>query len=538
MPLSQGQSQRYSPKLAVAQRYLERRVQEAADAPPNRDRRLPTVRCMAAEARVNPATMAKAVGGLVRVGTLCARPGAGVSVVGQIRGTDAQPPVPDRRCSWQRIRDVLVSEVLSGQMVTGELVPSRKELRARFGAGEMSVGRALAALARTGLVVRQGRGFALSAGPSPGATVVVVTVNEDMTQVTRYTNRAAEFWRTLEHECLRRALDLRVVPYAKLVGRAPLDREARTVVEDRMVAGYLVWSHGLRDEADAVVASLAPYGKPVTVTDEHTGVQISPRVARRTRVTLLPVASDEQAGSDVARFLVEAGHRHIAFFTRNRFDRWAERRMRGLRSCLAAMGRAPGAVRHYDAGIPSEWGEFRSRTAAGPQYREQLARLRVAGRSLGGRGKTSVQEVGGQMLNYLWDEYASSHLVPVFGRAVDDGEATAWVCANDEIGRAAIAYLRQCGVTPGVGLSVVGFDDEIVSSGMGLTSYNFGTAAQAVACIRAIVHPSAARPRSGLIVREIPGFVVRRSSTGVPRQESAAGRSGRVLAQSTPTTGG
>jgi DNA-binding LacI/PurR family transcriptional regulator len=282
------------------------------------------------------------------------------------------------------------------------------------------------------------------------------------------------------------------------------------------VAGCLLWSHGLREHAEAIVGALAQYGKPIAVTDEHTGVRVSPQAARGVRVAVFPVASDEHAGEDIGRFLTGNGHRRVAFFTRNRFDTWAMGRFRGVRSWFESAGLRD-AVMLFDAAVPSEWGEFRARVGASCEYQELMRGVANVGCVYGGRGTAEVQEAGLQILNYIWDDYAAAYLVPCFRSAARDRDLTAWVCSNDEVGRAAMTFLRRERLTPGVDRTVVGFDDEIVSSGMGLTSYNFGVAAQAVACVRAVLLPTGVRPGTGVVVREIPGFIVARSSSGRAR---------------------
>jgi len=508
---------RRSPKMAQAMAYLERLL-ESSSADPATPRRLPTIKQLAASAGVNPATMAKVIAALVRQGTLIARHGAGVAVVGPGKSVRCGPAERDRRPSWQHLHEVLVSEITCGRFAGGQALPSRKELRGRFGAGAGTVNRALAALVHDGLAERRGRGFSLRTSPAsaPRAALVVVTATRNMSQLAHCTNRSPEFWRTLEHECLRCALDLRVVPYAQIVGVEPMDAETRSVLADRGVAGYLVWSHGLRGHMEAIVGALAQYGKPIAVTDEHTGVRISPHAARGAPVAVFLVASDEHAGEDVGRFLTGVGHRRVAFFVRNRYDTWATGRLRGLCAWFATAG-LPGAPECFDAAIPEEWGEFRARAVASREYEQVMRRVADAGRAHGGQGTADVQEVGLQLQNYIWDDYAAAYLAPCFRRAARDRDLSAWVCANDEVGRAAMAFLRREGLTPGLDRTIMGFDDEIVSSGMGLTSYNFGVTAQAVACVHAVLQPTSARPGGGVVVHEIPGFIVARSSSGRPR---------------------
>jgi DNA-binding LacI/PurR family transcriptional regulator/DNA-binding transcriptional regulator YhcF (GntR family) len=470
------------------------------------------MRELAAAASVNPATMAKAVSELAASGLLDVRHGAGITFTGGSREAPPNPRTARHVPTWEGIRDTLASGIVTGALATDGVLPSRKELRARFGAGAWSVNRALNDLARGGLIERFGRGYRLTLRRDEvrGATLVVVAVSEDMDLMASYTNRSPEFWRTLEHACRRHALSLRVVSYAKVLGRVPPDPESRRLMRSGGTLGFLVWAHGLASAMHELVPALCTRGKPVAVTDEHTGVSLPHLPRSRSPVVLFPVAGNERAGADVARYLLGREHRNVAYFSRSAMDPWSEQRLVGLRRAFRGAG-LPEAVTVFDADTPIEWGTFRNRWGADARTRTLLSRTRNLARTAGGKGNLSAARVSAQVLNYLWDEYLAVHLMPQFVEALATPRLTAWVCANDEVGRSAIAFLRSRSLEPGRSRAVIGFDDEITASGAGLSSYNFGVAAQALACLRFILNPTG---MPGLhATAEIPGFVVTRTST-------------------------
>jgi DNA-binding LacI/PurR family transcriptional regulator len=191
-------------------------------------------------------------------------------------------------------------------------------------------------------------------------------------------------------------------------------------------------------------------------------------------------------------------------------DPWSEQRLVGLRRAFRGAGQ-PEAVTVFGADTPTEWGTFRTRWGADTRTHALLNRTRSLARTAGGKGNLPAARVNAQVLNYLWDEYLAVHLMPRFEEALALPQLTAWVCANDEVGRSAITFLRSRSLEPGRNRAVIGFDDEITASGAGLSSYNFGVAAQALACLRFIVNPTSMPDLRSTV--EIPGFVVTRTST-------------------------
>jgi len=124
-------------------------------------------------------------------------PGAGSIEAGGLR----QPL--DHQPSWLRVATGIETEIVSGMHPSGHLLPSRKELAARYCAGYSTVRRALDRLAREGRVVRSGRGhrvFSAATGAPYGSAVGLVYYCNPGEVISAFSPRTEDLHRYLEDE--------------------------------------------------------------------------------------------------------------------------------------------------------------------------------------------------------------------------------------------------------------------------------------------------------------------------------------------------
>lgn len=507
-------------RRAVARAWLDEtiaRAEEHGSLPC----RLPTIAAMARAAGVNPATMRSAVSAMAAAGRLTVKPGAGITLTPPQVRPDPKPKALHR---WEQIRNDLATGIVAGQYGPAGALPTRKELRVRFGAGTRSVSRALRSLVDDHLIQPHGRGYRVASGRATygRSSITVVAVSEDTRALSTFTNRSMEFWRALEHGARHHGLNLHVVS-AGDAGRAwPPSRSVGRELQSRDSVGILLWGLGLQDRVHRLTPWLCGFGKPVAVVDDQLDITLPARASSPTPVALFRVLTNEDAGRAVAHALVQHGHRRVAYLSRSPDEPWADQRLDGIRKAFAAAG-IPSAVAAFAPETRVPWG-IRSQWAGLPAARAVMDSVHDLARSLGGDAAMPAPRVNSELVNYLWDSRIVVELNPLFERAMHDTSLTAWIGANDAICRLAMDFLRSHGLEPGRDRAVIGFDDELDSTGYGLSSFNFATAAQAQACLRFLLNPVSRRPGVRRSVVDAPGFVVERQSTaGWRRGDGATG---------------
>jgi DNA-binding LacI/PurR family transcriptional regulator len=104
-------------------------------------------------------------------------------------------------------------------------------------------------------------------------------------------------------------------------------------------------------------------------------------------------------------------------------------------------------------------------------------------------------------------------MVASFSRSLESGDATAWVCINDELALGAESYLRSKGARIPADVSLVSFDNTLTARAMSITSYDFLFDRLGHAAMQHLARPSQYSAAEGMVVH-VPGdLVVRRSSS-------------------------
>lgn len=472
------------------------------------DNRLPPIKTMACNAGVNSATIAKAVARYVQRGILSAKPGAGIRIT--TPGVAFAPPVAVHESAWKNIRTTLTDDITAGNL---HPFPRRKELCTRFKAGYRTINRALTALVEAGVLTSRGRSFTLNeTAPSDrGGTILMAVHSEDVGHLVHYTNRSPDLWRMLDHECVRRNLNLRLASFSRILDSTDATRLVRSLGISNLL-GHIILLNSIDSSLVQVVDMLAAAGKPVGLFQEYEPETMNTTPGMRRNVRTISIATDREGGRRIAQHLIALGHRRIAYFMYGNADVWAVRRYHGV---LDAAESAGTQVRIRCFELNPGQGIFQTQSTLLSQ--EMIAQVRVA---IGGIGKRINPHSPGldstishELERYVITEHVQAVAEPGFHTALKDTAITAWITMSDELGFAALNFLTRNGKKPGTDISVAGFDDVLRSFGTGFTSYNFNITAAVQEVLRFILVKSWRTGQTRRYV-SVPGFVVARASTG------------------------
>ncbi len=464
--------------------------------------RLPTVATLARHAGVSVRTMHRAVRVLAEQRALSVRQRGG------IRWADpaAAVPLPVRNAAPAARAgraDLLVDEieraVLSGTLPTP--LPSVKELRARYRAGHLAVGRALAALAHRGSIVRRGRQWVVARAESDSgmSRIMLVGPGDTLAQFAGYDSKAAEFCTGLEREC---TLQRTSVLFQTIF---------RPIHADPSLHGYLlIAGHDTQTQTTALNTLLAGR-RPVVVVDILGDCPV-PDIVRTRHVPVVSIQGARAAGRQVAMLLRKLGHRRVVFLSQYSTEQgvghsWVLNRLNGMRDVFG------------DGVVDISSREFSSRdTTEGHFSRDVLPSVAHAVDELAAQIGRYHDIVDGRwvadvLTRPLASRLAESRLEPLFRQAAADRAISAWVGANDEAALAALGYLSTHSVGVPQRVSVVGFDGSPAALLADLTTFDFNASGVVRASLDLVLRPSTAQRTNSLAVT-VPGILAPRSTVG------------------------
>lgn len=478
--------------------------------------RLPTIRQLSASSGFAVNTLMKRVRVLCDEGVLESRPGYGI----HIRGACAPPGSvgQDHRYCWQRLAADLRTR-LAAQAATGSPEPfSLKQLRRQYGVSYPTVRRAMDYLVSEGIVRRTGRAYRVVqlGTPRAGGRVVGVMRGGGGSEVEAQSEPHRGLVRELERTCRRAGLSFGPAFLSfDARGRMRGCEEAhRLVREDSTVMGCVVLTEGVEfGTLGGLLGDLARTGKPVAILDRGELQARLPRISTSRRVRLFAPSVLDDAGRDMARYLLGLGHRRFVYVEPHDAPAWSERRFAGLRHELA---------KHDVETQVTRFALKRTRASVGPllSFCGKLDR-QVYGKRCelheGDHLHTTYGDVLGGIAGRLKQlrtalELAGS-VTPLVDELLKSRGTTAVVGANDLVACSMLDALRERGVGVPERFSVVGFDDTTEALAAGLTSYDFRFPELLARMLDFVVRPSGGGggKHAARAIRH-PGRVVERRS--------------------------
>ncbi|MBD3242497.1 MAG: GntR family transcriptional regulator [Chitinivibrionales bacterium] len=480
--------------------------------------RLPPIATLARQCGVAYATMWKAVRTLRSEGLLNVRQRRGIQRAVEShtvhRPVDACPaPVVTPR--WQAVLRALQHDLASGAFAPGALIPTTKQLQARYGVSYATMRKALAVAVKSKQLAYDHRRYRVP-------TVQVARDFYSMPIITRTSPErlyapaspvARAVYHQIEGQCTRRSIVPRLIAY-HFVGKAlrpayterdfPFDRQSLA-----NAVGIVLFATGLAAiDLPVFIERLSAFGKPIALLDEYGMLDLSSLPRTNVPLFVCRTTGNIAAGRRVARDLLALGHRKVAFVTASRDITWSRERLHGIREVYRSAG---GTARVTDAGID----EVRGAADLALSHQTLLAAMRPALRRMDPMSAEAfdARQVRDTLGESLRITRIRRDMATQLDRLIDHEPATAWVAANERTAIVCLDHLRSRGIRVPGDLSMVSFDDTIEASFLSLSSYTFNSAGMADALLSFLLRPRPYRgPRRGPETAEIDGRIVMRHS--------------------------
>jgi DNA-binding transcriptional regulator YhcF (GntR family) len=490
--------------------------------------RLPPVRALAAQARLSPTVVWRAVASLRDEGVLHTRRGGWIAVAGAVSDSESSSGHRPKGLKWERICAEIGKQILQGEYQAGAVLPGPKALAENYGVSYPTLRKALDELVHRGAIAEYRRGFRVPqiGGPRLNGSIVLVARGSPDDGPAQIGPRAQELLRLLEVECAKRRVGLDFLPYDYVNARLHPTSTARDLLgrgaKRAPILGFMVWSMGIQnpnraqpDHLIALLRRILPSQAPIALLSE-TGERDEDAVRfAQGRMKVFSISNSPVSGEQMGRHLLNLGHRRIAFISPFGDAVWSRNRRAGLTGAyLKSSGE--NAVTAFEGSGGS--------AVVNPRqlYREMdvgLERFRAMCRddTSGAlrRLERAIQSTGNALTAAMLRETTRDSVSESLHRALSRPDITAWVGANDDVAIACLDFLAQAGRKVPDQISVAGFDDLAEASSRRITSYNFNCAGAVQAMMGHLLGSS--MPRAGSRDHtpvEIEGYVVARRTTG------------------------
>ena len=481
-------------------------------------KKLPGIRSLAKMAGVSPTTMWKATQKLRDEGVLEEFGGRRFRAANALAARSDEPVSAH---AWEKTADLIRRDILQGIFLAGQKLPSRKELCTRYNISFPTLKKALAHLEHDGLISMSRRSYVAvsSTALSRNAYVLLLCLGDRKGNLDLGAFNF-DFIRSLQTECNRSAIGLRINCYFREYGEPWFATDAGVVGEiadSENLLGCMLLAYSVKMDNAKILKKMAHINKPTAVLDEIGGWELPRGFERRTNVLFCSNVTGRGPGIAAARFLLELGHKNVAFISAINAAPWSQQRLQGLEQVYRAAGDGYGvrAFTNNKYSIRNDYlpqAELHSNLGA---FNELYATWRS---SVPGHVQKEFDSWlgGGAPVTLALAEMKNS-MASLCEQALQHRDITAWVVANDLLAFMALEHVRQRGINIPGRISVLSFDDTLDALRAGLTSYNFNLHSAAHAMLNHVVWPGRMRRRRAIVKHEIEGVVVARRTTAAAR---------------------
>jgi DNA-binding transcriptional regulator YhcF (GntR family) len=476
--------------------------------------RLPPVRSMARLFGVSPVTVMRAVRVLENEGLLASRWGMGIvkNTAGPPRSATDGPGGNKFERTLERFRN----DILGGHYRTHLPLPPVNQLTTRYDASYPTIRKVLSALHSENILKRNGaRYYFFTNRPAHHPRIAIIAFGQDRGAIKIETERERSFYRHLSSIAADNNVAMEILCYNDYPDTpcfyTPHDEPLEQYLETAGIRGIILSSYHMNNSSECL-ATLLTRNIPVSAWVEDSSIlsTVDRFGSYYRKLTYFDSSYSTIPGSDVGRYLLEKGHRTIAFISPFHGSPWSRNRLNGLKKAVALQ---PGAKLH----------QFTVTEYINDYYFMQpfLEKTGVQYQSLADSLRKQVNEFFLPHLSALKNEHdrllRDNAIFTSVQRAVDqvtaDQSITALVCVNDLVAGLIADYWDYLGIPQDMRPALIGFDNSFESLQKQFSSYEFNTRGEIQNMINRILYPENPMFTRHKPVIRLKGKVIERASS-------------------------
>lgn len=479
------------------------------------DKRLPSVRNLARQLSVSPVTILRAIDVLKSEGVLEGRWGRGNYVAGEKKSISDGTTDLEIQNTVEKTVITIKKDIIEGKYQTHLPLPSIKQLTAHYNVSYPTVKRALAVLIEESVIKRSGsRYYFFTDQTKSKSRIAIIAFGLAKNSVKIETERERNFYRLLSNAAMQQNVILETICCNDYLEEpqfyTPDDTPLAHYLKRKSIIGIILSSYHMKDSAECL-RNLLNFNIPISawVEDHRILKMIDYHGAAKKKLCFFDSSYSTLPGYEVGRYLIEKGHKNIAYISPFHKSPWSQNRLTGLKK--AAMSDPDIRILPF---VSTEY------------LNEYFFMMKIPRKIL--FDKRSVADVSGRLQAFLRNRIASiqyehdtllrDNMIfavceEFINETFKDSSVTAWVCANDHIAVLITDYWNYCSVPLSQRPALIGFDNSFKSFERNISSYEFNTSGEVQNMLNHLLYPNSTCLLNGSPEVKLSGRIVERNSS-------------------------
>ncbi len=481
---------------------------------------LPSVRRLAQQFTVSPVTVMRAIGELKEEGLLSSRWGKGLfTSVGHLSPSadNDNPELGKYKTTLSQFK----KDILGGKFQTHLPLPPVNQLTVHYNASYPTIRKVLSTLLEENILKRNGaRYYFFTNRLKQTSRIAIVAFGISRETIKIETERERTFYRLLSSTAANNNVDIEIICYNDYLNKpsfyTPDNEPLERYLKSSGICGIILSSYHMNNSAECL-AKLLTYNIPVSAWIEDSRIldTVDRYVPHYKKLTFFDSSYSTIPGSDVGRYLLEKGHRNIAFISPFHGSPWSQNRLKGVKKAIALFSDAtlyPFTVSEY---INDYYymQPFIENSEFYHQFTSDINKKQIHD-FLGTRISTVKYEYD----TLLRDNLIFTYIKNAVDQITHDQSITSLVCVNDLVAGLITDYWNYNQVSSRDRPALIGFDNSFNSLQQQFSSYEFNTQGEIQDMISHVLYPE-----NALFSRNKP--VIRLSGKVIERRSSQRGNS-------------
>jgi DNA-binding transcriptional regulator YhcF (GntR family) len=422
---------------------------------------------------------------------------------------------------WQKSLSRIKQDILTGRFSPGTLLPSRKELESMYNISYPTLKKVIEILCEEKIIMPHQRGYIVSPLTKSESSSRIVAIGcgwEDGTLWMDHQDK--NYFRILESECIQSKIALDIVVYCQhndkiafidTITKKPYDLSKNNILSFILIIANL----GIQPED--VLKRLIIEKKPIAVLDVVGGWEIPSQLFNNYYVQLFTVTMSITPPKKIAQYLLNLGHKNIAFFSPFHKAEWSKQRLKGIAETYNEAGYKNNVKTFVLDKYAFQWDYLQSGYNSEKDVKEIVNEYNKWKKYTNSEFFRKFGHISYNISKYLTEWNCATgeiyhQMISLFKEALKDKEITAWVMANDYTATLALDYLKEIKVSVPEDISLISFDNTLDAMEYRITSYDFNLNGIVSIMLRYALWPSSVVTHRTKSIIEVDGAIIDRRS--------------------------
>lgn len=475
---------------------------------------LPSVRKLSQQFKVSPVTVMRAVKKLKEDGLLSSRWGGGLFPSGN-QPPPAKNDIPDLG-KYKSALYQIKKDILGGKFQTHLPLPPVNQLTAYYNASYPTIKKVLSTLLEENILKRNGaRYYFFTNRLKKKSRIAIVAFGLSRETIKIETERERNFYRLLSSTAANNNVDIEIICYNDYLNEpcfyTPDNQPLERYLKSSGICGIILSSYHMNNSAECL-ATLLTYNIPVSAWIEDSRIldTVDHYIPHYKKLTFFDSSYAMIPGSDVGRYLLDKGHRNIAFISPFHGSPWSQNRLKGVKKAIALFPDAtlyPFTISEYI----NDYYYMQPFIETTDFYHHITTDIHI--KQIHDFLSARISNVKYEHDTLLRDNAIFTCLKNGVEQITLDRSITALICVNDLVAGLITDYWNYNQVSPGNRPALIGFDNSFKSLQQQFSSYEFNTQGEIQDMISHVLYPeNMLFPRNKPVIRLSGKVIERRSS--------------------------